>query len=89
MNALKNIPFDKIIIGSGPGAASVTHELSRFGKRILILEKGSGDKIKGTPLQGASLEMISWQGLMGVLTATDERQERPMSGIQGKSITRL
>jgi len=64
MNALNNTPFDVIIVGSGPGAASVTHELSRFGKRILILEKGSGDKIKGTPLQGASFALIPGKSLL-------------------------
>ncbi len=32
--------FDVIIIGSGPGGASVAHRLARTGKRILILERG-------------------------------------------------
>ncbi|MGA7876077.1 MAG: GMC family oxidoreductase [Desulfoferrobacter sp.] len=58
MDALKNTSFDAIIIGSGPGGAAVTHELSKRGKRVLVLEKGSGDKIKGTFLQGASIAMI-------------------------------
>jgi choline dehydrogenase-like flavoprotein len=64
MNALKNTSFDAIIVGSGPGAASVAHELSKFGKRVLVLEKGSGDKIKGTPLQGASIALIPGKSLL-------------------------
>jgi choline dehydrogenase-like flavoprotein len=32
--------YDVIIIGSGPGGASVAQELARTGKRILLLERG-------------------------------------------------
>ena len=32
--------YDVIVIGSGPGGASVAQELARTGKRILILERG-------------------------------------------------
>ena len=46
MHTLKNTSFDAIVVGSGPGGAAVTHELSKHGKRVLVLEKGSGDKIK-------------------------------------------
>lgn len=64
MHALKNTSFDAIIVGSGPGGAAVTHELSKHGKRVLVLEKGSGDKIKGTPLQCASIAMIPGRSLL-------------------------
>lgn len=33
-------PYDLIIIGSGPGGASVAHKLAPTGKRILLLERG-------------------------------------------------
>jgi choline dehydrogenase-like flavoprotein len=33
-------PFDLIVIGSGPGGASLAHRLAPTGKRILILERG-------------------------------------------------
>ena len=33
--------YDVIVIGSGPGGASLAHALSATGKRILILERGS------------------------------------------------
>jgi choline dehydrogenase-like flavoprotein len=32
--------YDVIVIGSGPGGASVAHRLAQTGKRILILERG-------------------------------------------------
>ena len=32
--------YDMIVIGSGPGGASVVHELAPTGKRILLLERG-------------------------------------------------
>lgn len=32
--------YDLIVIGSGPGGASLAHRLARTGKRILILERG-------------------------------------------------
>src|SRR6204780_577452 len=33
-------PYDVIIVGSGPGGASVAHKLAPTGKRILLLERG-------------------------------------------------
>lgn len=33
-------PYDLIVIGSGPGGASLAHRLAPGGKRILILERG-------------------------------------------------
>ena len=38
----QKIDFDAIIIGSGPGGATVANELSKSGKRVLILERGHG-----------------------------------------------
>jgi choline dehydrogenase-like flavoprotein len=32
--------YDVIVIGSGPGGASVAHKLATTGKRILLLERG-------------------------------------------------
>jgi len=65
MNTLMmNASFDAIIVGSGPGGAAVAHELSKLGKRVLVLEKGAGDKIKGTPLQCASIALIPGESLL-------------------------
>jgi GMC oxidoreductase/NAD(P)-binding Rossmann-like domain len=38
--------FDAIVVGSGPGGATVARELSRRGKRVLILERGGNAPLK-------------------------------------------
>jgi len=43
--------YDAIIIGTGPGGATVARELSLKGKRVLMVEAGSMPEIKGTGLQ--------------------------------------
>lgn len=40
--------FDAIVIGSGPGGATVARELSQHGKKVLILEWGPNDPINGS-----------------------------------------
>ena len=40
--------FDAIVVGSGPGGATVARELSQKGKSVLILEWGDNDPVKGT-----------------------------------------
>ena len=42
---IQNTHFDAIIAGSGPGGATVAKELSKRGKKVLILEWGSGEDI--------------------------------------------
>lgn len=44
--------FDYIVVGSGPGGATVARELSARGKKVLILEWGPGGPIRGTFGQG-------------------------------------
>lgn len=44
----KGKEYDAVIAGSGPGGATVARELSKKGKRILILEWGDNDPVKGT-----------------------------------------
>ena len=39
--------FDLIVIGSGPGGASLVHRLGATGKKILLLERG--DYLKREP----------------------------------------
>lgn len=43
--------FDAIVVGSGPGGASVARDLSVQGKKVLILEWGDNDPVKGTVAQ--------------------------------------
>ena len=40
--------FDAIVVGSGPGGATVAMDLSKQGKKVLILEWGDNDPKKGT-----------------------------------------
>ena len=47
--------FDAIVIGSGPGGATVAKELSRQRKRVLILERGGNDPLKNSLLATLSV----------------------------------
>lgn len=40
--------YDAIVVGSGPGGATVTRELARAGRRVLLLEKGRERRRLGT-----------------------------------------
>lgn len=50
--------FDTVVVGSGPGGATVARELARHGERVLILERGPNRPITGTFRQ-ASRELMS------------------------------
>ena len=52
--------YDAIVVGSGPGGATVARELSQKGEKVLILEWGSNTPIKGTFLQ--ALRMLGIPG---------------------------
>lgn len=43
--------FDAIVVGSGPGGATVARDLSLSGKKVLILEWGDNNPTKGSALQ--------------------------------------
>ena len=64
MDICKQQTFDAIIIGSGPGGATVANELSKHGTRSLILEQGKDSPIKGTLFQSASMGLIPGQSLL-------------------------
>jgi choline dehydrogenase-like flavoprotein len=59
MEALQK-KYDVIVVGSGPGGATVSKELSQNGKKVLILEWGTNEPLKGTFLQ--SIKMIGTPG---------------------------
>ena len=44
----KGKEYDAVIAGSGPGGATVARELSKKGRKVLILEWGGNDPVKGT-----------------------------------------
>ena len=54
MNDLGTREFDAVVVGSGPGGASVARELSRRGQEVLILERG-GD----APIAGSGAQMLA------------------------------
>ncbi len=56
--------FDAIVVGSGPGGATVANELSKKGKNVLILEWGDNDPVKGTFLQTVPRGFIPFKSLL-------------------------
>src|SRR5919198_365020 len=43
--------FDAIVVGSGPGGATVARELTRRGRKVLILERGDRAPVTGSMAQ--------------------------------------
>jgi choline dehydrogenase-like flavoprotein len=56
--------FDAVIVGSGPGGATVARELAREGQKVLILEWGDNNPVKGTLLQTIPRGFIPGKSLL-------------------------
>lgn len=56
--------YDVIVVGSGPGGATVAKELASMHKKVLILERGSNTPIKGTTLQAIGMSAIPGHSLL-------------------------
>lgn len=54
--------FDAIVVGTGPGGASVGRELARQGARVLFLEQGDAAPIAGTLGQMAARAAVPGRG---------------------------
>lgn len=54
--------FDAIVVGTGPGGASVGRELARGGARVLLLEQGDAAATTGTLGQMAALAAVPGKG---------------------------
>ena len=50
--------FDAIVVGTGPGGASVARELARAGSRVLMLEQGGAAPLAGTVTQMATMAAL-------------------------------
>jgi choline dehydrogenase-like flavoprotein len=59
---MKNSSYEAIVVGSGPGGASVARELARHGKRVLVLEQGSKAPLTGTLGQMARIGAVPGRG---------------------------
>jgi choline dehydrogenase-like flavoprotein len=55
--------FDAIVVGTGPGGASVARELARGGARVLMLERGGAAPLSGTLGQMASMAASPGKGV--------------------------
>lgn len=60
---MTTLPYDAIIIGSGPGGATVARDLARRHWRVLVLEQGSAAPLSGTLTQMTSMAAIPGRGL--------------------------
>ena len=55
---------DVIVVGSGPGGATVAKELSRRNKKVLILEWGDNDPLTGSFWQGAKTLLFPGRSML-------------------------
>jgi choline dehydrogenase-like flavoprotein len=53
---------DAIVVGTGPGGASVARELAARGVRVLLLEQGSAAPLRGSLVQMAGMAAVPGKG---------------------------
>jgi choline dehydrogenase-like flavoprotein len=62
MSKLPPGSFDVIVVGTGPGGASVARELARGGARVAMLEQGSAAPLRGSLGQMAAMAAVPGKG---------------------------
>jgi choline dehydrogenase-like flavoprotein len=60
----KNQEADVIIVGSGPGGATVAKELAQRKKKVLVLERGTNESLTGSFLQGFKTLLLPGKSLL-------------------------
>lgn len=55
--------YDAIVVGSGPGGATVARQLARHSWRVLVLEQGSAAPLAGTLGQMAKIAAVPGKGM--------------------------
>ena len=56
--------YDVIVVGSGPGGATVAREMSLQGQSVLILEWGDHDPVKGTVTQMVPRALVPGKSML-------------------------
>ena len=64
MEKFRDTNFDIIVVGSGPGGATVARELSRRNKKVIILEWGNRHKITGGLLPPLKMLLPPGRGVL-------------------------
>ena len=64
MKSTRHEAYDAIVVGTGPGGATVARELSEKNKKVLILERGDNWGIRGTSWQAALAAGIPGRSLL-------------------------
>ncbi|OFW68292.1 MAG: glucose-methanol-choline oxidoreductase [Actinobacteria bacterium RBG_13_63_9] len=72
----EHLQVDAIVVGSGPGGATVAKELAQRKKRVLILEWGSG-----APIRGSKWQFLSMAGTPGKSLLFTDKQLALVRGI--------
>jgi len=62
MSALPHSSFDAIVVGTGPGGASVARELAMHGAKVAMLEQGSAEPLRGSLGQMAGMAAVPGKG---------------------------
>jgi choline dehydrogenase-like flavoprotein len=62
MSTPSSSQFDAIVVGTGPGGASVARELAMNGARVLTLEQGGAEPLRGSLVQMAGMAAVPGKG---------------------------
>jgi choline dehydrogenase-like flavoprotein len=64
MTEIDRAGYDLIVVGTGPGGATVARDMALRGKKVLILEWGPGAPIRGNVAQGLTELMVPGRSML-------------------------